>query len=149
MIAAVGILTAKGGVSSHAALVARQMGKVCICGASAVEIDYNKKTVKIAGQTFKEGVDHLSIDGTAGTIYGGKVKTGPSSIVMGLLFGDKAAAKTEKFQAFKQLMEWCSKVTRLAVRTNADNPEQTEQAIAFGAQGIGSSKVIVSTPFEK
>src|SRR6187549_2959649 len=86
MIAAVGILTAKGGVSSHAALVARQMGKVCICGASAVDIDYNKKTVKIAGQTFKEGVDSLSIDGTAGTIYGGKIKTGPSSIVMGLLF---------------------------------------------------------------
>ncbi len=140
MIAAVGILTAKGGVSSHAALVARQMGKVCICGASAVDIDYNKKTVKIAGQTFKEGVDHLSIDGTAGTIYGGKIKTGPSSIVMGLLFGDKAAAKTEKFLAFKQLMEWCSKVTKLAVRTNADNPEQTEQAIAFGAQGIGLTR---------
>jgi pyruvate,orthophosphate dikinase len=140
MIAAVGILTAKGGVSSHAALVARQMGKVCICGASAVEIDYNKKTVKIAGQTFHEGRDHLSIDGTAGTIYGGKIKTGPSSIVMGMLFGDKAAAKTEKFQAFKQLMDWCSKVTRLAVRTNADNPEQTEQAIAFGAQGIGLTR---------
>ncbi|MFO0975775.1 MAG: pyruvate, phosphate dikinase [Planctomycetaceae bacterium] len=140
MIAAVGILTAKGGVSSHAALVARQMGKVCICGASAVEIDYNKKTVKIAGQTFHEGKDYLSIDGTAGTIYGGKVKTGPSSIVMGLLFGDKAAAKTEKFQSFKQLMDWCSKVTKLAVRTNADNPEQTEQAIAFGAQGIGLTR---------
>ncbi|HEX2750674.1 MAG TPA: putative PEP-binding protein, partial [Verrucomicrobiales bacterium] len=140
MIAAVGILTAKGGVSSHAALVARQMGKVCICGASAVDIDYNKKTVKIAGQTFKEGVDSLSIDGTAGTIYGGKLKTGPSSIVMGLLFGDKAAAKTEKFAAFKQLMDWCSKATRLAVRTNADNPEQTAQAIAFGAQGIGLTR---------
>jgi len=140
MIAAVGILTAKGGVSSHAALVARQMGKVCICGASAVEIDYDKKTVKIAGQTFKEGVDSLSIDGTAGTIYGGKLKTGPSSIVMGLLFGDKAAQKTEKFAQFKQLMDWCSKATRLAVRTNADNPEQTAQAIAFGAQGIGLTR---------
>ncbi len=140
MIAAVGILTAKGGVSSHAALVARQMGKVCICGASAVDIDYDKKTVKIAGQTFHEGKDSLSIDGTAGTIYGGKLKTGPSSIVMGLLFGDKAAAKTEKFAAFKQLMDWCSKATRLQVRTNADNPEQTAQAIAFGAQGIGLTR---------
>ncbi len=140
MIAAVGILTAKGGVSSHAALVARQMGKVCICGASAVEIDYDKKTVKIAGQTFHEGKDSLSIDGTAGTIYGGRLKTGPSSIVMGLLFGDKAAAKTEKFAQFKQLMDWCSKATRLAVRTNADNPEQTEQAIAFGATGIGLTR---------
>jgi pyruvate,orthophosphate dikinase len=66
MIAAEGILTAKGGVSSHAALVARQMGKVCICGASALEIDYDKKTVTVSGQTFKEG-DYLSIDGTAGT----------------------------------------------------------------------------------
>ena len=140
MIAAVGILTAKGGVSSHAALVARQMGKVCICGASAVEIDYDKKTVTIAGRTFHEGKDSLSIDGTAGTIYGGKLKTGPSSIVMGLLFGDKAAQKTEKFAAFKELMDWCSKATRLAVRTNADNPEQTAQAIAFGAQGIGLTR---------
>ena len=116
------------------------MGKVCICGASAVEIDYDKKTVKIAGQTFREGVDSLSIDGTAGTIYGGKVKTGPSSIVMGLLFGDKAAQKTEKFAQFKQLMDWCAKATRLDVRTNADNPEQTAQAIAFGAQGIGLTR---------
>jgi pyruvate,orthophosphate dikinase len=140
MIAAAGILTAKGGVSSHAALVARQMGKVCICGASAVEIDYAKKTVTIAGQVFHEGKDSLSIDGTAGTIYGGLIKTGPSSIVMGLLKGDKAAASTEKFKQFKELMGWCAKATRLAVRTNADNPEQTEQAIAFGAQGIGLTR---------
>ncbi len=140
MIAAAGILTAKGGVSSHAALVARQMGKVCICGASAVEIDYDKKTVTIAGQTFHEGKDSLSIDGTAGTIYGGLVKTGPSQIVLGLLKGDKEAAATEKFKQFKELMGWCSKATRLAVRTNADNPEQTEQAIAFGAQGIGLTR---------
>ncbi|MBL9153403.1 MAG: pyruvate, phosphate dikinase [Verrucomicrobiales bacterium] len=140
MIAAAGILTAKGGVSSHAALVARQMGKVCICGASAVEIDYDKKTVTIAGQVFREGKDSLSIDGTAGTIYGGLIKTGPSSIVMGLLKGDKAAASTEKFKQFKELMAWCAKATRLAVRTNADNPEQTEQAIAFGAQGIGLTR---------
>jgi len=140
MIAAAGILTAKGGVSSHAALVARQMGKVCICGASAVEIDYEKKTVTIAGQVFHEGKDSLSIDGTAGTIYGGLVKTGPSQIVLGLLKGDKAAAATEKFKQFKELMAWCAKATRLAVRTNADNPEQTEQAIAFGAQGIGLTR---------
>jgi pyruvate,orthophosphate dikinase len=140
MIAAAGILTAKGGVSSHAALVARQMGKVCICGASAVEIDYDKKTVTIAGQVFHEGKDSLSIDGTAGTIYGGLVKTGPSQIVLGLLKGDKEAASTEKFKQFKELMNWCAKATRLAVRTNADNPEQTEQAIAFGAQGIGLTR---------
>jgi pyruvate,orthophosphate dikinase len=89
MIAAEGILTAKGGVSSHAALVARQMGKVCICGASALEIDYDKKTVTVAGQTFKEG-DYLSIDGTSGTVYGGELKTAPSEIITGMINGDKA-----------------------------------------------------------
>src|SRR3954464_6051216 len=139
MIAAEGILTAKGGVSSHAALVARQMGKVCICGASALKIDYAKKTVTVSGQTFKEG-DFLSIDGTSGTVYGGQLATSPSEIVTGLLHGDKAAQATEKFKSFKILMDWCSKVTRMAVRTNADTPDQTENAIAFGAQGIGLTR---------
>jgi len=136
MIAAEGILTAKGGVSSHAALVARQMGKVCICGASSLHIDYENKTVSVAGETFKEG-DFLSIDGSAGTVYAGQVPTSPSEIITGLLYGDKAARKTEKFQNFQQLMDWCAKIARLEVRTNADNPEQTENAIAFGATGIG------------
>ncbi len=136
MIAAEGILTARGGVSSHAALVARQMGKVCICGASALHIDYDKKTVSVSGETFKEG-DFLSIDGTAGTVYGGQIATAPSEIITGLIHGNKAAQKTEKFKNFKQLMDWCSKITRLEVRTNADNPEQTANAIAFGATGIG------------
>jgi pyruvate,orthophosphate dikinase len=136
MIAAEGILTARGGVSSHAALVARQMGKVCVCGASALEIDYDKKTIKVAGQTFKEG-DYLSIDGTAGTVYAGEIKTAPSEIIAGLIDKNKAAQKTEKFKNYDQLMKWCSKVTRLQVRTNADNPEQTANAVAFGASGIG------------
>src|SRR6187549_2348358 len=92
MIAAEGILTAKGGVSSHAALVARQMGKVCVCGAAALEIDYDKKTVTAAGQTFNEG-DFMSIDGTAGTVYAGQIKTAPSEIIAGLIGGDKAAQK--------------------------------------------------------
>jgi len=139
MIAAEGILTAKGGVSSHAALVARQMGKVCICGASGVLIDYDKKTATISGQTFKEG-DFLSIDGTSGTVYGGQLKTSPSEIITGTIHGDKAAQKTEQFKSFNQLMKWCSQATRLAVRTNADNPEQTENAIAFGATGIGLTR---------
>jgi pyruvate,orthophosphate dikinase len=139
MIAAEGILTAKGGVSSHAALVARQMGKVCICGASDVLIDYDKKTVTISGSKFKEG-DYLSIDGTSGIVYGGQLKTSPSEIITGMIHGNKAAQKTEKFKHFNQLMSWCSKATRLAVRTNADNPEQTENAIAFGATGIGLTR---------
>ena len=139
MIAAEGILTAKGGVSSHAALVARQMGKVCICGASAIEIDYEKKTVTVAGQTFKEG-DFLSIDGTSGVVYGGQLKTAPSEIITGIVSNDKAARKTEKFKSFLQLMEWCQKATKLAVRTNADTPEQTRIAMAFGATGIGLTR---------
>ena len=139
MIAAEGILTAKGGVSSHAALVARQMGKVCVCGASAVEIDYEKLTVTASGQKFKEG-DYLSIDGTSGTVYGGQLKTAPSEIITGIVSNDKAARKTEKFKSFLQLMEWCSKVTKLGVRTNADTPEQTRIAMAFGATGIGLTR---------
>src|SRR5687768_5943749 len=139
MIAAEGILTARGGVSSHAALVARQMGKVCVCGAAGVQIDYDKKTATIAGQTFNEG-DFLSIDGTSGTVYAGQIKTAPSEIIAGLLNGDKTAQATEKFKSFNQLMKWCSQVTKLAVRTNADTPEQTENAIAFGAVGIGLTR---------
>ena len=136
MIAAEGILTARGGVSSHAALVARQMGKVCVCGAAAVDVDYQARTVTVQGQTFKEG-DWLSIDGTAGKVYAGKVKTAPSEIVAGLIEGDAAAQRTEKFRNFQQLMKWCDQATRMSVRTNADTPEQTSQAIAFGAVGIG------------
>src|SRR4051812_13363240 len=140
MIAAEGILTARGGVSSHAALVARQMGKVCICGASALQIDYAKKTVSVGKEVFREGHDFLSIDGTTGTVYAGQLATAPSEIITGTLHGDKAAQKTEKFKAFNQLMNWCAKVSRLDVRCNADNPEQTENALAFGAVGIGLTR---------
>jgi pyruvate,orthophosphate dikinase len=139
MIAAEGILTAKGGVSSHAALVARQMGKVCICGASALQIDYAKKVVAVGSQVFNEG-DYLSIDGTSGTVYAGQLATAPSEIITGLISGNKAAQKTEKFKSFQQLMKWCGQATRMEVRTNADNPEQTENALAFGATGIGLTR---------
>ncbi|NOS70233.1 MAG: pyruvate, phosphate dikinase [Verrucomicrobia bacterium] len=139
MIAAEGILTARGGVSSHAALVARQMGKVCVCGASGVHVDYDKQTVTISGQTFNEG-DFLSIDGTAGTVYAGEIKTAPSEIISGLIHNDKAAQSTEKFKSFTQLMKWCSQFSRLQVRTNADTPEQASNAVAFGATGIGLTR---------
>ncbi len=139
MIAAEGILTARGGVSSHAALVARQMGKVCVCGAAALQVDYDKKTVTVDGQTFKEG-DFLSIDGTSGLVYGGQIKTAPSEIVSGLINGNKAAQATEKFKNYAQLMKWCAQATRMQVRTNADNPEQTANALAFGAVGIGLTR---------
>ena len=136
MIAAEGILTARGGVSSHAALVARQMGKVCVCGAAALEVDYQSRTVKVDGKTFKEG-DWLSIDGTAGKVFAGRVATAPSEIVAALIHDDAAAKRTDKFKSFQQLMKWCDAATRMSVRTNADTPDQTQNAIAFGAVGIG------------
>jgi pyruvate,orthophosphate dikinase len=136
MIAAEGILTARGGVSSHAALVARQMGKVCVAGAAALDIDYAARTLKVGGQIFNEG-DYLSIDGTAGKVYAGQIKTAPSEIIAGLLHDDAAAKQTEKFKSFHQLMKWCAQATKLDVWTNADSPAQARNAIAFGARGIG------------
>ena len=136
MIAAEGILTARGGVSSHAALVARQMGKVCVCGASAVQVDYQAKTLAADGQLFHEG-DFLSIDGTAGEVYAGQIQTAASEVIQGLLQDRAEAKKSNTYRNFTQLMKWCDRATRLQVRTNADNPEQTANAVAFGASGIG------------
>ena len=136
MIAAEGILTARGGVSSHAALVARQMGKVCVCGAAALEVDYQARTVKAGGKTFKEG-EWLSIDGTAGKVFAGRIATAPSAIVAALIHNDETAKRTEEVKAFQQLMKWCDQASRMSVRTNADTPEQAENAMAFGAVGIG------------
>ncbi len=136
MIAAEGILTAKGGVSSHAALVARQMGKVCVCGAGALQIDYQARTMTVAGTTYKEG-DFLSISGTVGEVYPGEIKTAASEIVQVLVEKSLEGKESATYQMFKKLMDWCSKVTRLQVRTNADTPEQTTNALAFGATGIG------------
>jgi pyruvate,orthophosphate dikinase len=139
MIAAEGILTARGGVSSHAALVARQMGKVCVCGAAALEVDYGKRTLKVAGRTFGEG-EFLSIDGTAGTVHAGEVKTAPSEVIQGLIHGNAEARQGRTYRNFTQLMKWCAQATRMAVRTNADTPEQTRNAVAFGATGIGLTR---------
>jgi len=136
MIAANGILTARGGVSSHAALVARQMGKICVCGAAGVQINYAKRTMKIGKTNFKEG-DYLSIDGTTGEIFPGEVKTAPSEVVQGLLTNKAAAKRSRTYRNFTQIMNWCAKVTKMQVRTNGDTPEQVENAIAFGATGIG------------
>ena len=136
MIAAEGILTARGGVSSHAALVARQMGKVCVCGAGALEVDYHKKTLTVGDDVYQEG-DYLSIDGTAGEVYQGQITTAPSEIIQVLVEKTLRPAKSPTYQGFDQLMKWCGKASRLGIRTNADTPEQTANAVAFGATGIG------------
>jgi pyruvate,orthophosphate dikinase len=136
MIAAEGILTARGGVSSHAALVARQMGKVCVCGVNALNVDYQARQMTVSGQVFKEG-DFLSIDGTAGEVYPGELKTAPSEVIQVLIEKTLPAKESRTFQYYSQLMKWCDKATRMHVRTNADSPAQAANAIAFGALGIG------------
>ncbi|MEM8953553.1 MAG: pyruvate, phosphate dikinase, partial [Verrucomicrobiota bacterium] len=136
MIAAEGILTSRGGVSSHAALVARQMGKICVCGAAEVDIDYGKKTVKAGGVTLKEG-DYISINGTTGQIYADNISTAPSQVVQALIEGNASAKRSQTYKKFKQLITWADKIRTLGVRTNSDSPKQVTNAIAFGAEGIG------------
>jgi pyruvate, orthophosphate dikinase len=136
MIAAEGILTSRGGVSSHAALVARQMGKVCVCGASNVRIDYQKRTLSANGTTLNQG-DYISIDGTAGDVFAGEVATAPSEIVQVLIDRTLDGRKSETYREYSKLMRWVDEFRTLGVRTNADTPEQVRNAVAFGAQGIG------------
>ena len=136
MIAAEGILTSRGGVSSHAALVARQMGKVCVCGASGIQIDYQKRTLNANGTTLAQG-DYISIDGTAGEVFAGEVTTAPSEIIQVLVDQSLDAKKSLTYREYAQLMSWADEFRTLGIRTNADTPEQVENAIAFGAEGIG------------
>jgi pyruvate,orthophosphate dikinase len=136
MIAAEGILTSRGGVSSHAALVARQMGKVCVCGATGIQIDYQKRTLSANGTSLKQG-DYISIDGTAGEIFAGEVTTAPSEIVQVLVDRSLDAKKSITYQEYSKLMKWADDFRTLGVRTNADTPEQVTIGVAFGAEGIG------------
>ena len=120
MSAAEGILTARGGMTSHAAVVARGMGKCCVSGAGAIMVDYKSRTVEIDGVVLHEG-DYLSINGSTGEVYQGEVKTKPAEVS-----GN-----------FAELMSLCNKYTRMVVRTNADTPHDAEVAKKFGAVGIG------------
>ncbi len=140
MKAAEGILTARGGMTSHAALVARQMGKVCVAGAGECEIDYKNRTMKVGGRLLKEG-DWLSLDGTTGEVMEGSMETRPSE-VLSELFGKKrkSAKKSPVFDAYKKIMKWADEYRLLGVRTNADQPDQCRTAIAFGAEGIGLTR---------
>lgn len=123
MTAAEGILTARGGMTSHAAVVARGMGKCCVSGAGAINVDYKAKTLEIEGKVFKEG-DYISLNGSTGEVYDGQVPTKAAE-----LSGD-----------FKALMDLCDKYTKLEVRTNADTPHDAQIARAFGARGIGLTR---------
>ena len=139
MIAAEGILTTRGGASSHAALVARQMGKICVCGAHDMDIDYARKTLSGNGITLKEG-DFLSLNGFVGNIYSGKLKAAPSKVIQALLEKKASAMKSTTYKKFTQLMSWADQLRTLGVRTNSDTPEQVKNAIAFGAEGIGLTR---------
>src|SRR5438876_424997 len=136
MIAAEGILTARGGVSSHAALVARQMGKVCVCGATGIQIDYQNRTLSANGTTLNRG-DYISIDGTAGEVFAGEVATAPSEIVQVLVDRSLDPKKSVTYQEYAKLMKWADEFRALGVRANADTPEQVTNAVAFGAEGVG------------
>ncbi len=123
MSAAEGILTARGGMTSHAAVVARGMGKCCVSGAGAINVNYKDKTVEIEGVVYKEG-DYISLNGSTGQVYAGEIPTKAAE-----LSGD-----------FKELMDLCDKYTKLQVRTNADTPHDARVARAFGAKGIGLTR---------
>jgi pyruvate,orthophosphate dikinase len=136
MQAAAGILTAFGGASSHAALVSRQMGKVCIVGCGALNIDYNKSTLTVGDKVLKEG-DWISIDGFTGEVMAGQVATKPSEVVQVLIAKTMKPQDSKVYQQFDELMKWADETRKLRIRTNADLPDQAEQAMAFGAEGIG------------
>jgi pyruvate,orthophosphate dikinase len=135
MIASEGILTSRGGVSSHAALVARQMGKVCVCGAHDVVIDYERRTLTVGNTVLKAG-DFLSIDGTTGEIFAGHVATAPSEVNQ-VIAGQRPADQSYTYRIFATIMEWSDRFRTMAIRTNADTPAQAAQAVTLGAEGIG------------
>src|SRR5262249_48254472 len=136
MQAADGILTAFGGASSHAALVSRQMGKVCVVGCGALQIDYERRTVTVGDLTLKEG-DFISVDGFTGEVVAGQVATKPSEVFQLLIRKTMKGDESKPYQKFARLMAEADKRRKLKIRTNADKPDQAEQAIAFGAEGIG------------
>lgn len=135
MLHSQGILTSRGGVSSHAALVARQLGKVCICGAADIVINYDKRTLTAGKVVLKEG-DYISIDGSTGMIYKGMIESADSEVKR-VLEGDLKSAKSYTYELFQTVMGWADKYRTLNIRTNADTPAMAKQAVAFGAEGIG------------
>lgn len=136
MRVAMGILTAFGGASSHAALVSRQMGKACIVGCSALKINYDAGTLTVGDQVLNDG-DWISIDGFTGEVFKGHVETSASEVISVLIEKTLKPEESETYQRFAQLMKWADQFRKLKIRTNADQPNQAAQAVAFGAEGIG------------
>ncbi|HOT24399.1 MAG TPA: pyruvate, phosphate dikinase [Thermoleophilia bacterium] len=136
MDAAEGILTARGGMTSHAALVARQMGKVAVVGCEALDIDYRARTLAADGKVVKEG-DWLSIDGFTGEVILGQLETRHSEVLQVILEHSLKPEDSDTFKYYDDVMKWADAERRLGVRANADQPDQAANAIAFGAEGIG------------
>jgi len=138
MNASEGILTARGGMTSHAALVARQMGKVCVAGCGALKINYKERTIGVEGKSdvVREG-DYISIDGSTGEVIKGKLETKPSEVIQVLISKTMEPKESSVYQTYSSLMKWADELRRMNVRTNADQPDQARNAIAFGAEGIG------------
>ncbi|MBV6420143.1 MAG: Pyruvate, phosphate dikinase [Ignavibacteriaceae bacterium] len=138
MNASEGILTARGGMTSHAALVARQMGKVCVAGCGSLKINYKERTIGVEGKNdvIREG-DFISIDGTTGEVIKGKLETKPSEVIQVLISQTMQPKESSVYQTYSSLMKWADEIRRMRVRTNADQPDQSQNAIAFGAEGIG------------
>jgi pyruvate,orthophosphate dikinase len=137
MKASEGILTARGGMTSHAALVARQMGKVCVTGCTEIQVDYATLSFSTPGGVRVREGDPIAIDGTLGEVYVGSIKTVPSEVQRVLIDKTLDPAAAPVYRIFADLMGWADGVRRLRVRTNADQPDQSAQAVAFGAEGIG------------
>ena len=140
MNASEGFLTAFGGMTSHAALVARQMGKVCIVGCDAVSFDYHARTMTVntegGSKVFKEG-DWISLDGFVGEVIEGRIETTPSEVIRVLIEKNLDESEAPVYREYAKLMGWADSLRRLRVRANADQPDQSAAAVAFGAEGIG------------
>ncbi len=136
MAAANGILTARGGMTSHAALVARQMGKTCVAGCEDLAIDYVARTATAGGTVIREG-DWVSLDGFTGEVIAGQVATRPSEVIQVLIEKSLDPEASTTYPYYEKLLRWADEARALGVRANADQPDQASNAVAFGAEGIG------------
>ncbi|MGA7614010.1 MAG: pyruvate, phosphate dikinase [Thermoanaerobaculia bacterium] len=137
MHAAAGILTTRGGLTSHAAVVARGMGKPCIVGSGTLKVDYNRGEIRAEGHPSLQEGDWISIDGTTGEVLVDRLETRPSEVAQVLLEGTMKPEESPLYEDFKLLLEWADEIRTMGIRTNADTGRDAQVAVAFGAEGIG------------
>ncbi len=137
MHSAAGVLTTRGGLTSHAAVVARGMGRSCVVGAGSLRVDYARGELKAEGHEPLEEGDWISIDGSTGEVISGQLATRPSEVIQVLLEGSMKPERSEVFRNFDRLLKWADEIRTLGVRTNADTPQDARVARLFGAHGIG------------